>query len=69
MRTGRTRGNSDRRLSTGIPPLDQILRGGLPPNAAVCIAGLPGSGKTTLAQQILFTNARAGNSGVYLTTF
>jgi circadian clock protein KaiC len=69
MRMGRTRGKSDRRLSTGIAPLDQILRGGLPPYAVVCIAGLPGSGKTTLAQQILFATARAGNSGVYLTTF
>ncbi|GAC1450835.1 MAG: hypothetical protein PVSMB4_10080 [Ktedonobacterales bacterium] len=69
MRTGRTRGSSGRRLSTGIAPLDQILRGGLPPYAVVCVAGLPGSGKTTLAQQILFANAHAGNTGVYLTTF
>lgn len=69
MRTGRTRGAADRRLSTGIPALDQILRGGLPPYAAVCVAGLPGTGKTTLAQQMLFANARAGNKGVYLTTF
>lgn len=69
MRAGRTRADSDRRLSTGIASLDQILRGGLPPNAAVCIAGLPGSGKTTLAQQILFANAHAGRTGVYLTTF
>lgn len=69
MRTGRTRGGATRRLSTGIPTLDQILSGGLPPYSVVCLAGLPGTGKTTLAQQILFANARAGNKGVYLTTF
>ena len=71
MRASRSRGGAsgDRRLSTGIHALDQILRGGLPPYSVVAVAGLPGVGKTTLAQQILFANARAGNTGVYLTTF
>lgn len=72
MRAGsrsRGGGSGDRLLSTGIPALDQILRGGLPPYSMVAVAGLPGTGKTTLAQQILFANARAGNKGVYLTTF
>lgn len=68
MRASRTR-SSDRRLSTGIAALDQILRGGLPSYAVVVVAGLPGSGKTTLAQQLMFANAHAGRKSVYLTTF
>jgi len=63
------RGHSrDRRFSTGIAPLDTILRGGIPSYAVVIVAGAPGTGKTTLAQQILFANARAGHKGVYLAT-
>ena len=63
------RGQSrDRRLSTGIAPLDTILRGGVPSYAVVIVAGAPGTGKTTLAQQIFFANARAGHKGVYLAT-
>lgn len=69
MRSGKARAGGDHRLSTGIPALDQVLRGGLLPYAVVCVAGMPGTGKTTLAQQMLFANARAGNKSVYLTTF
>ena len=43
-----------RKLPTGVPGLDQILGGGLPELSFNLIAGAPGSGKTTLAQQIMF---------------
>ncbi|MHB1417608.1 MAG: ATPase domain-containing protein [Chloroflexota bacterium] len=57
-----------RRFSTGIPPLDDILGGGVPVYAVVVLAGEPGTGKTILAQQMLFANAAAGRKGLYLTT-
>ncbi len=40
-------------MSTGIPGLDQALEGGIVPNHSVLICGPPGSGKTTLAFQLL----------------
>lgn len=42
------------RLATGVPGLDDILGGGLPEFSFNLIVGLPGSGKTTLAHQMMF---------------
>jgi len=55
--TGATRRQID---ATGVPGLDLVLGGGLPRGALVIVVGPPGSGKTTLANQIAFTSARAG---------
>jgi circadian clock protein KaiC len=44
-------------LSTGVPGLDRVLGGGLPEYSFNLIAGAPGTGKTTLAQQIMYANA------------
>jgi circadian clock protein KaiC len=55
------------RLSTGVPGLDQVLGGGLPEFSLVLIAGSPGTGKTTLAQQILFSNATPERPALYFT--
>jgi circadian clock protein KaiC len=46
-----------RRLATGVPGLDEILGGGLPEYSFNLISGPPGSGKTTLAHQIMFALA------------
>ena len=46
------------RLSSGSDRLDAVLGGGLPRNGIVLIGGNPGSGKTILAQQYVFHNAR-----------
>ena len=46
-----------RRLKTGIPGLDNLLGGGIPEFSFNLIAGTPGSGKTTLAHQIMFALA------------
>ena len=46
-----------RQLPTGVPGLDEILGGGLPEFSFNILAGAPGSGKTTLAHQIMFANA------------
>src|SRR4026209_2229349 len=54
-------------LPTGVPGLDQILGGGLPEFSFNLIAGAPGSGKTTLAQQIMFALSGPDRSAVYFT--
>jgi len=56
-----------RKLPTGVPGLDAVLGGGLPEYSFNLIAGMPGSGKTTLAQQILFANATRERPGLYFT--
>ncbi len=54
-------------LATGVPGLDEVLGGGLPEYGFTLITGEPGSGKTTLAQQILFTLGTAERPGLYFT--
>jgi circadian clock protein KaiC len=53
---------------TGSAALDSILGGGVPAAATLLIAGMPGTGKTILAQQILFANASDQRRALYLTT-
>jgi circadian clock protein KaiC len=56
-----------RRLATGIPGLDAMLGGGLPELSFNLIAGPPGSGKTTLAHQLMFALASAERPALYFT--
>jgi circadian clock protein KaiC len=56
-----------RKLSTGVPGLDEIMGGGLPEFSFNVIAGSPGTGKTTLAHQILFANATPERPALYFT--
>ncbi|MDB4908562.1 MAG: protein kinase [Gemmatimonadetes bacterium] len=56
-----------RSLQTGVPGLDAVLGGGLPEFSFNLIAGTPGSGKTTLAQQIISANATAARPALYFT--
>lgn len=58
--------DSQIRLSTGIPGLDDILRGGLARGFLYLIEGNPGAGKTTLALQFLIEGAKRGEKGLYL---
>lgn len=58
----------DVRLHSGHQPLDEILGGGLPGNGITVIMGLPGVGKTILAQQYAFRNARPDRPVVYFST-
>lgn len=55
------------RLLTGIPGLDEVLGGGLPELSFNVIAGPPGSGKTTLAHQMMFTLATPERPALYFT--
>ena len=56
-----------RKLPTGVTGLDEILGGGLSEFSFNVIAGSPGTGKTTLAHQILFANATTERPGLYFT--
>ncbi|MDP1636904.1 MAG: ATPase domain-containing protein [Candidatus Nitrotoga sp.] len=56
-----------RRLATGVPGLDNLLGGGLPEFSFNLIAGTPGSGKTTLANQIMFSLANPDNRALFFT--
>ena len=58
---------SIRQLPTTVPGLDQILGGGLPEFSFNLIVGSPGSGKTTLAHQIMFALATPERRAVYFT--
>ena len=58
---------SIRRLKTGVPGLDNLLGGGLPEFSFNLIAGTPGSGKTTLAHQIMFALATPDNRALFFT--
>jgi circadian clock protein KaiC len=55
-------------LLSGHQPLDEVLGGGLPANGITVIMGLPGSGKTIIAQQYTFCNARPDRPAVYFST-
>lgn len=55
------------KLSTGVPGLDVLLEGGLTEYSFTLIAGAPGSGKTTLAHQIMFALANSERRALFFT--
>jgi circadian clock protein KaiC len=56
-----------RRLATGVPGLDAVLGGGLPEFSFNLIVGPPGSGKTTLAHQVMFALATKERPALFFT--
>jgi circadian clock protein KaiC len=56
-----------RSLPSGVSGLDAVLGGGLPEYSFNLIAGGPGSGKTTLAHQIIFANSTIERPALYFT--
>ena len=56
-----------RQLSTGVAGLDELLGGGIPEFSFNLIAGTPGSGKTTLAHQIMFSLANPDRRALFFT--
>lgn len=52
---------------TGIPGLDEIIRGGFPKNKLYLLQGKPGTGKTTLAMQFLLAGASQNEKALYIT--
>jgi circadian clock protein KaiC len=55
------------RLRSDVPGLDEICGGGLIAGSSYIIQGRPGAGKTILANQIAFTQARQGRKVLYVT--
>src|SRR2546423_5424036 len=53
------------RLPTGVPGLDEVLGGGLPEYSFTLVAGAPGTGKPTLAHQLLFSLASPERRALY----
>ncbi len=63
--TGRDRkAPSTRRLSIGIPELDEMLGGGIPEGDSLLIAGSSGTGKSLLATQFIAAGIRDGQPGI-----
>jgi circadian clock protein KaiC len=56
-----------RKIPTGVRGLDDILGGGIPEFSFNLIAGMPGSGKTTMAHQVVFANATVKKPALYFT--
>src|SRR5580700_6820710 len=59
--------HADLVIRSGIPGLDDILRGGFPQNCLYLITGTPGTGKTSLAMQFLLEGVKAGEKCLYVT--
>ena len=55
------------KLSTGVQGLDVLLGGGLSEFSFNLIAGPPGSGKTTLAHQMMFSLATTERRALFFT--
>jgi len=55
------------RISTGIPGLDEMLKGGLIPGRAYLVKGEPGLGKTTMSIHFLMAGVRNGENVLYVT--
>lgn len=56
-----------RRLHTGVSGLDELMGGGVPEYSFNLIAGTPGSGKTTLAHQMMFGMAGPDCRAIFFT--
>src|SRR6476469_7053747 len=53
-----------KRLSTGVPGLDEMMGGGVITGDAVMLTGPAGSGKSTVATQFIAEGLRTGETGV-----
>jgi len=59
---GKVRGN--RRLSTGVPALDEMMGGGIPSGDSMLVAGSSGTGKSVLGTQFIMEGIRQGEPGI-----
>lgn len=56
----------NKRVSSGITGLDEMLGGGIPPGHIVVVIGDAGTGKTTLAIQYIHDGLCRGESCIYI---
>jgi circadian clock protein KaiC len=56
--------STGKRLSMGIPELDEMMGGGVPEGDSLLIAGSSGTGKSLLATQFIAAGIREGQSGI-----
>jgi circadian clock protein KaiC len=56
-----------KRIATGVPGLDTVLRGGFLRGGIFIVQGSPGAGKTILGNQICFHHAAKGGRALYVT--
>lgn len=55
------------RIPTGVPRLDEVLRGGIPRGSVVLVTGASGTGKTTLGNQLAHNHAAGGATAIFAT--
>jgi circadian clock protein KaiC len=56
----------EKRVSSGIPELDEILGGGLLPYRTYLVRGNPGSGKTTMGFHFLIAGTKIGETALFI---
>lgn len=54
-----------KRVTTGVPGMDDFLEGGFPKGFSVVVTGPPGTGKTTLSMQYLMEGAKNGERCIF----
>jgi len=60
--SGHVKGN--RRISCGIPEIDELMGGGIPEGDSLLMAGPSGSGKSMMATQFMAEGLRQGEPGI-----
>ncbi len=59
--------SEDKRVSTGLKGLDEMLSGGFPEGHIIVVIGDSGTGKTTFALQYILDGLAKGETGIYIT--
>ena len=55
-------------IKTGVPGLDEILKGGYQKGSTIAVTGGPGAGKSIFALQFIYEGCKAGEPGLYIAT-
>jgi circadian clock protein KaiC len=56
------------KINSGIPGLNEILRGGIKKNSSILITGSPGTGKSIFAMQFIIEGAKNNEPGLFITS-
>jgi KaiC/GvpD/RAD55 family RecA-like ATPase len=59
---------SDKRVTTGIQGLDDLLQGGYPPGSVILVAGTPGTGKTIVCFQYINAGIKNNEKCLFLSS-